>query len=755
MATQRVVLDGAGNNILSLFENNMTELGKLNQLAANSDNVGVYHGPDDAVNINYPRDGTSYNRIGRAPGSYEAYHVREITFNPSQLEEANHLISKEQNDGKLVIPSEEKSEYSFHGKSNTTLLQNYGLYSNEGGTADPSKFMELKGRKSLFTLLQETRAAFFDDKDRSVYRSPTPGWWRSPTNQSNKYGDNYESYDYKYYQEQGRSFVDAPGGFDISNQALHGFALGQILAGDATIEDRLKTEASNLTRGYLENLGIEAGARGDSILQDYYSRLVLQVSNTERVSQLYVAGWGRPAENWLTKKPLSEVLNQNILLPPTSESSYGLTDPLSMPGNSTGNGQGGPGFGDTAANFAALYTRNRSGQAGGVNVGNPVFNNGVIAGTAVNLLQEPSKNMTADIITGAATPENPDFVPFSFEKDDAQYLTYDRKEAGFATNGPNTNTQPAMGEPAVKDFQATPDGYEGNYHLGADVVGMSQGQHFPFVFSTVNKKNNRFQVCFLQGTLASLSESYTPTWAARHFFGRSEQAHTYTFTDRTIDMSFSIFANEMRQLQNVYERVLWLAQQCYPDYDVIGRMQAGPLIAMRVGDLFQYKVGMIRSLAIDWLGFNGGKWEMTAGMKMPQGCTVTLSYQIIHNDIPDRDYDFYGGPAGGLNAATERWRQISGGGADGAFKAFEDLDTGSVGYGSEAGGGGRLLDSGVLNAGLGEMKSYLDMVKDNNYSRDNRQGLTTASKSLVQRVPVGVDSDGLSIDQDGKNYSDY
>ena len=111
MATQRVVLDGAGNNILSLFENNMTELGKLNQLAANSDNVGVYHGPDDAVNINYPRDGTSYNRIGRSPGMYESYHVREITFNLSQLEEANHLISKEQNDGKLVIPSEEKSEY--------------------------------------------------------------------------------------------------------------------------------------------------------------------------------------------------------------------------------------------------------------------------------------------------------------------------------------------------------------------------------------------------------------------------------------------------------------------------------------------------------------------------------------------------------------------------------------------------------------------------------------------------------------------
>jgi len=36
----------------------------------------------------------------------------------------------------------------------------------------------------------------------------------------------------------------------------------------------------------------------------------------ERISQLYVPGWGRPSENWLTKKPLSENLNQNILLPP-------------------------------------------------------------------------------------------------------------------------------------------------------------------------------------------------------------------------------------------------------------------------------------------------------------------------------------------------------------------------------------------------------------------------------------------------------
>ena len=82
---------------------------------------------------------------------------------------------------------------------------------------------------------------------------------------------------------------------------------------------------------------------------------------------------------------------------------------------------------------------------------------------------------------------------------------------------------------------------------------------------------------------------------------------------------------------------------------------------------------MIRSLSYDWM-FAGGKWEMTAGMRMPQGVVVTLSYQIIHNTVPSRDTDFYGGPAGGLNAATERYREITPSAGEGnAFDSFEDL----------------------------------------------------------------------------------
>ena len=75
MAIERVKLDARGNNILSMFENNMTEIGALNQLAASLKDSGVYHGPDEDVNINYPENFQG-NVIGNAPHAYEKYYIR-------------------------------------------------------------------------------------------------------------------------------------------------------------------------------------------------------------------------------------------------------------------------------------------------------------------------------------------------------------------------------------------------------------------------------------------------------------------------------------------------------------------------------------------------------------------------------------------------------------------------------------------------------------------------------------------------------
>ena len=732
MATRRTNIETKGKNILQLFMENMNEISAINKLSAGAGAAGTYDGNGGEVDITWPRSG-NYNNTGTWPATYQRYFVREITapIDPMAalwgveipISKSSTPMSPSDNDHAQAGTANSGMTDSFAGKSPRVLEYADNPYINSGapgGDHQAGNFFKLKSRKSLYTLLQETMDAFFESPGAPVYRNPQPGPDQSSTYSNTYDGGEMGAYDFKFMHNQGSSFIDPPSEFDITNQAIQGLAVGQILGPDISIGDRVRARASRISRDFLERQA--AAAETDSITQHFFETLAGMLSPAERISQLYVPGWNRPAENWLTKKPLSEVLNQNILLPP------------GLPLNDTGNGDGIPGYGNYAATFMTMYTRNRAGEAGNVNGGgepqaidNQTFANGIIAGAPVNLLQEPLHNMNKEVIRGG-TPAGVDSVPFSFEKDDAAYLTWEKRDAGFRSNTNTANSQPDRQNKAVRDYSYDPD-------AGMETVKFSQGQQFPFVFSTVNKIDGgiagtgapRFQICYLQAIINSLSETFAPVWASRHFFGRSEQAHTYTFTDRTIDIGFTIYANEMRALQNVYERVLWLAQQCYPDYDNTGRMKNGPVVAMRVGDLFQYRVGIIKNLSYDWL-FNAGKWETTAGVRMPQGCTVTMSYQVIHETNPTRDLDFYGGPAGGLNAATKRHRVISGGPFAGssAFDVFSETTTSSVGYGEE----GRFIPAGqTANADDLDEHPYLDnsVIGGENFLEN------------LQKIPIGLD----------------
>ena len=42
---------------------------------------------------------------------------------------------------------------------------------------------------------------------------------------------------------------------------------------------------------------------------------------------------------------------------------------------------------------------------------------------------------------------------------------------------------------------------------------------------------------------------------------------------------------------------------------------------------------------------------------MPQACNVSMSYQVIHERVPDRDFNFYGGPMGGVGAGMQIQRE--------------------------------------------------------------------------------------------------
>ena len=132
---------------------------------------------------------------------------------------------------------------------------------------------------------------------------------------------------------------------------------------------------------------------------------------------------------------------------------------------------------------------------------------------------------------------------------------------------------------------------------------------------------------------------------------------------------------------------------------------------------------------------------MTAGMRMPQGVSVTMSYEIIHNTVPSRNTDFYGGPAGGLNAATERYRQL--GSSDTTDSAFDSFSTMDPTGGSDFGYGTRLLDETVSTEEdplPGHPRSFLDDVKARNYVGVNAEDLSLMKRSDL-KVPVGINED--------------
>ena len=489
MATERIKLDTRGKNILQLFMENMPELGAINKLAADGAQVGVYASGDGDININQPKRNVNYGAPGREPAPQEKYFVREISIDP--------VIAGGRTDRRVTTRREDVVTYAenetpeisgkmsnegdhFSGRSSTDLLRNYGVYSFRHGR-NPQDFMKLKGRKSLYTLFQETMDAFYSRTGQPVYRNPAPVSDRpGDPNITNRYDAGERgAYDYKFMENQGRSFIDPPDPFDIQTQAIQGFNAGQILGGaDITFQQRVRTASQDMTRDFFS--GIAESMAEDSASKEFFDFLTQVLAPAARISQLYVPGWVRPSENWLSRKPLEEVLYQNLLLPPGTH------------GNNNDNGAEPPGHGTYEGTFQSLYTRNRSGAAGGTDgkgpfradgssspIANEVFLNGVLGGSAINLLQEPVVNMNEEVITGAANPKGYDTVPFSFEKDDAEYLTWAKRDSGFRSNTEVSTTQPSKLNQAVRDYATT--NVAGN--LGGNLMLHSQGQAFPFVFS--------------------------------------------------------------------------------------------------------------------------------------------------------------------------------------------------------------------------------------------------------------------------------
>ena len=413
---------------------------------------------------------------------------------------------------------------------------------------------------------------------------------------------------------------DAPSDADIEEHARVGYNLGQQLGRQFgkpfANADSIWENVNTLVRDI---------ASGQSNLADFLT-FIEDPINSQRFEGHFSPSFNRPQIPELEKISLESLLNQNLLLP-TGATGVGL-------GNIS-----------TGVNvFKDSYLKNRGEKNMMTGETDPKFPEGIIGGVPVHDLQEPQdprgnkKALTSNKL-------------FKFE-DDARRLNSDRQDRGFTHN--IDASVPGL-DSAVINADPSKLG-----NLDAEARDFGNRQYFPFLFETENKKDVK-QYAFFQATLTQLQESYAPSWTSKTSIGRTEKIHTYTDTDRVLDLSFAIFADSGRQLQNVRERVTWLAQQTYGESEItpltnaITRIKSGPLLRLSLGDIFKRVPGYLRNLSFNWdfLG-PGGKWEMTNGIRMPQGVQVQCSFQVIHQALPDRDYDLYEGLEAGMPPTGDR-----------------------------------------------------------------------------------------------------
>ena len=141
----------------------------------------------------------------------------------------------------------------------------------------------------------------------------------------------------------------------------------------------------------------------------------------------------------------------------------------------------------------------------------------------------------------------------------------------------------------------------------------------------------------------SFSDNYNAGWDPIKYSGRGENLYNYTGFERSINMSFTCFAQSKAELIPMYKKLNYLASTLAPDYTSAGFMR-GNLVRLTLGGYLYEQPGFISSLTYDipqespWEisinaegGGDGSVKELPHMIKVSQ-----LTFTPIHNFLPQK-----------------------------------------------------------------------------------------------------------------------
>lgn len=173
-------------------------------------------------------------------------------------------------------------------------------------------------------------------------------------------------------------------------------------------------------------------------------------------------------------------------------------------------------------------------------------------------------------------------------------------------------------------------------HAGNDLVKFSIG-----VIQNDTTGNSNYM--HFRAFIDSFSDSYTSDWNSYNYIGRGDKFYNYQGFERTVNLSFTVYAQSKAELIPMYKKLNYLASSLTPDYSKFGFMK-GNLHKMTIGGYLYEQVGIIKSLTYDipeetsWeIGIDNkeGAGDDTSVKELPHMIKVTnLSFIPIQHFLP-------------------------------------------------------------------------------------------------------------------------
>ena len=141
----------------------------------------------------------------------------------------------------------------------------------------------------------------------------------------------------------------------------------------------------------------------------------------------------------------------------------------------------------------------------------------------------------------------------------------------------------------------------------------------------------------------SFSDSYNAEWTPVKYSGRGESLYNYGGFGRSINMSFTCFAQSKPELIPMYKKLNYLASTLAPDYTNAGFMR-GNLVRLTMGGYLYEQPGFITSLTYDipqeapWeIAINAEGGGDGSVKELPHMIKVSsLQFTPIHNFLPQK-----------------------------------------------------------------------------------------------------------------------